>query len=82
MAKEVERPPSPFTARGADSTVVLCRVEPNARDRSGPLTALTTEHFTLQGIRSGTITESLGRSTTYLGSLSASLVALAQPGVI
>ncbi|MEX0851185.1 MAG: hypothetical protein WD015_06740 [Gaiellaceae bacterium] len=43
---------------------------------------MTTEHFTLQGIRSGTITESLGRSTIYLGSLSASLVALAQPGVI
>jgi hypothetical protein len=38
---------------------------------------LTTEHFTLQGARSGTITESLGRTTIYLGSLSASLVALA-----
>ena len=38
---------------------------------------LTTEHFTLQGARSGTITESLGRSTIYLGSLSASLVAIA-----
>jgi hypothetical protein len=41
------------------------------------LTALTTEHFTLQSARSATITESLGRSTIYLGSLSASLVALA-----
>ena len=41
------------------------------------LTVLTTEHFTLQGARSGTITESLGRSTIYLGSLSASLVTLA-----
>ena len=41
------------------------------------MTTLTTEHFTLQGARSGTITESLGRSTIYLGSLSASLVALA-----
>ncbi len=38
---------------------------------------LTTEHFTLQGARSATITESLGRTTIYLGSLSASLVALA-----
>lgn len=41
------------------------------------LTALTTEHFALQSTRSATITESLGRSTIYLGSLSASLVALA-----
>ena len=46
-------------------------------DRGGLLTALTTEHFTLQGTRAATITESLGRSTIYLGSLSASLVALA-----
>ena len=52
-------------------------MEPDVRDRSALLTALTTEHFTLQGARSGTITESLGRSTIYLGSLSASLVALA-----
>ena len=41
------------------------------------LTALTTEHFTLQSTRAATITESLGRTTIYLGSLSASLVALA-----
>ena len=52
-------------------------MEPEIRDRSPLLTVLTTEHFTLQGARSGTITESLGRSTIYLGSLSASLVALA-----
>jgi hypothetical protein len=52
-------------------------VEPTAQDRSALLSALTTEHFTLQSARSATITESLGRSTIYLGSLSASLVALA-----
>jgi hypothetical protein len=52
-------------------------MEPDVRDRSALLTMLTTEHFTLQGARSGTITESLGRSTIYLGSLSASLVAIA-----
>jgi len=46
-------------------------------DRSGLLTALTTEHFTLFFIHETTTTESLGRSTIYLGSLSASLVALA-----
>jgi hypothetical protein len=49
----------------------------DVRDRSALLTTLTTEHFTLQGARSGTITESLGRTTIYLGSLSASLVTLA-----
>ncbi len=52
-------------------------MESDARDPSALLTVLTTEHFTLQGARSGTITESLGRSTIYLGSLSASLVTLA-----
>ena len=52
-------------------------MESEVRDRSALLTVLTTEHFTLQGARSGTITESLGRTTIYLGSLSASLVALA-----
>ena len=52
-------------------------MEPDVRDGSALLTVLTTEHFTLQGSRSGTITESLGRTTIYLGSLSASLVALA-----
>ena len=52
-------------------------MESDVRDQSALLTVLTTEHFTLQGARAGTITESLGRSTIYLGSLSASLVALA-----
>ena len=52
-------------------------MDPASRDRGALLTVLTTEHCTLQGARSATITESLGRSTIYLGSLSASLVALA-----
>jgi hypothetical protein len=52
-------------------------VESGPGDTSALLTALTTEHFTLQASRSATVTESLGRSTIYLGSLSASLVALA-----
>jgi hypothetical protein len=52
-------------------------MEPALRDRNELLTTLTTEHFALQSARSATITESLGRSTIYLGSLSASLVALA-----
>ena len=41
-------------------------MDPAPRDRGALLTALTTEHFTLQGARSATITESLGRSTIYL----------------
>jgi hypothetical protein len=52
-------------------------MEPNPPNRNELLTMLTTEHFALQSARSATITESLGRSTIYLGSLSASLVALA-----
>jgi hypothetical protein len=45
-------------------------------DRQALLTTLTTEHFTLQGARASTISESSARSALYLGSLSASLVAL------
>jgi hypothetical protein len=40
------------------------------------LTALTTEHFTLQGARSQTIGESSARSSLYLFSVSSTLVAL------
>jgi hypothetical protein len=40
------------------------------------LTALTTEHFTLQGARSQTVGESSARSSLYLISVSSTLVAL------
>jgi hypothetical protein len=40
------------------------------------LTTLTTEHFTLQGARSQTVSETMGRSALYLGSLSSALIAL------
>jgi hypothetical protein len=40
------------------------------------LTALTTEHFTLQGARSQTVSESASRSSLYLFSVSSTLVAL------
>ena len=40
------------------------------------LTVLTTEHFTLQGARANTISESTARAALYVGALSASLVAL------
>jgi hypothetical protein len=40
------------------------------------LSALTTEHFTLQGARSQTVSESAARSSLYLGSVSSTLIAL------
>jgi hypothetical protein len=45
-------------------------------DRQTLLTMLTTEHFTLQGARANTVSESTARAALYVGSLSASLVAL------
>jgi hypothetical protein len=43
----------------------------------GPLlTALSTEHFTLQGARSQTMSESSARASVYVFSLSSTLVAL------
>lgn len=40
------------------------------------LTALTTEHFVLQTARSATVTESVGRATIFLSTLSAALIGL------
>jgi hypothetical protein len=48
----------------------------DAPDRQQLLTALTTEHFTLQGARAQTLTESSSRATVYVGAVSSSLVAL------
>jgi hypothetical protein len=45
-------------------------------NRQALLTALTTEHFTLQGARSTTVSENAGRSSLYLTSVSSALVAL------
>jgi hypothetical protein len=47
-----------------------------ADDRRALLPVLTTEHFTLQGARSTTVSESTGRSSLYLISVSSALVAL------
>jgi hypothetical protein len=49
---------------------------PDEVNRQALLTALTTEHFTLQGARSATISESSARSAVFLGSLSASVVSM------
>ena len=44
---------------------------------SSLLTTLTTEHFTLQGARSQTVSESAARAALYLGSVSSTLIAIA-----
>lgn len=48
----------------------------DAPDRQELLTALTTEHFTLQGARSQTASESASRASLYILSVSSVLVAL------
>jgi hypothetical protein len=51
-------------------------VERREPDPQQLLTALTTEHFTLQGARSQTISESAARASVYVFSVSSALVAL------
>jgi hypothetical protein len=50
--------------------------EPASDPRPAAITVLTTEHFTLQGARAATISESIGRATMFLTSVSGGLVAL------
>ncbi len=50
--------------------------EPAGDPRSAAVTVLTTEHFTLQGARAATISESTGRATMFLSAVSGGLVAL------
>jgi hypothetical protein len=59
---------------GGDSSVN----EPSSAelDRGALVTLLTTEHFTLQGSRASTISESSSRAALYIGALSSSLIAL------
>jgi hypothetical protein len=44
--------------------------------RPAAVTFVTTEHFTLQGARSQTVSESTGRATMFLGAVSGGLIAL------
>jgi hypothetical protein len=44
--------------------------------RPAAVTFVTTEHFTLQGARSWTVSESTGRASVFLGAVSGGLVAL------
>jgi hypothetical protein len=55
---------------------VEARAMAEGDNRQAVLTALTTEHFTLQGARSQTVGESGARSSMYLGSVSSALIGL------
>jgi hypothetical protein len=55
---------------------------PDAPDRQALLTALTTEHFTLQGARSQATSESASRAALYVSAVSSTLVALGFIGQI
>jgi hypothetical protein len=50
-------------------------------DRGELLTALTTEHFTLQGARSQTMSESFARAALYIGAVSSTELAGSQSPV-
>jgi hypothetical protein len=72
IGPQADRSPQAATSQGAPQ---------QPRRAAGPdpqalLTMLTTEHFTLQGARAGTISEATARAALYVGALSASLVAL------
>ncbi len=54
----------------------------DSSDRQALLSALTTEHFTLQSAKASTISDSSSRSSLYLGSVSSALIALAFIGQI
>jgi hypothetical protein len=45
-------------------------------DRQALLTVLTTEHFTLQGARASTVSESSARAALFIGAVTSTLVAL------
>jgi hypothetical protein len=62
-------------APNADRRLQMAAQRENA-DPAQLLTALTTEHFTLQGARSQTISESSARASVYVFSVSSALVAL------
>jgi hypothetical protein len=50
--------------------------QPQGDPRPAAVTFVTTEHFTLAGARSSTISESTGRASVFLGAVSGGLIAL------
>ena len=65
------------TSPGAETTGAKPGAATDGADpRPAAVTFVTTEHFTLQGARAATIAESTSRATTFVGAVSAGLVAL------
>ncbi len=65
--------------RGIPAALIQAGHEPDQADsdpRPAAVTFVTTEHFTLQGARSSTISESTGRASVFLQAVSGGLVAL------
>jgi hypothetical protein len=62
--------------RGEKATTETGTAGTDEEPRSATVVFLTTEHFTLQVARGATITESTGRATMFLGSVSGGLIAL------
>jgi hypothetical protein len=62
--------------REAAGSVEAPGMDDEREDGQALLTALTTEHFTLQGARSQTVGESAARSSLYMFSVSSTLIAL------
>jgi hypothetical protein len=58
------------------STRAAGQAEPPATRSPAAVTFVTTEHFVLEGARSATISESNGRASIFLGSVSGGLIAL------
>ena len=79
-ARSGRRAPEPAIGAGAGTGGRRCPANvgevAEAPDRQELLTALTTEHFTLQGARSQTASESASRASLYILSVSSTLVAL------
>jgi hypothetical protein len=76
-------PQADFRARDIKGTSVLGLVKPTenirpppSEPRSAAVSFVTTEHFTLQGARSSTIAESVGRATMFLSAVSGGLITL------
>jgi hypothetical protein len=60
----------------AKSEVTETGPSPQPDPRPAAVTFITTEHFTLQGARAATISESTGRASVFLGAVSGGLIAL------
>lgn len=63
-------------SRTANSGTTLNKATIAGEPRPAAVAFVTTEHFTLQGARSAAISESIGRASMFLASLSGGLVAL------